>query len=438
MIKVLVVDDEKYDRDAIITMLNDEFKQQLEIEEAKNGKEAIETAERMRPDIAIMDIKMPGINGLKAIQEIRKFLPGAYFIVLTAYDYFDFAVEAVKNNVKEYILKPFGKSDIVEKIETAIMHVNAEKRKRKMDIENQEKLSNIMPVIENELSFAIINNSLSLIDYETYLGYFNMNFKNGFALVIKVLQKAGVGQGMDYEHETLRLQLGECIKRYIGKFYKYVASFRFTKEFVIFIQMKEYENEEMIKQNIIGLGTDLRNEIRRIYNMDAVMGVGNCYQGISMMHKSYEEARVALNCINETTKIVNYCHVENKVKMNERHFDTSNSVDKEKVALFKSVEQFIKDNIDKELDLETVSAKFNLSIYYFSRIFKDILGYNFPDYVNLLRVKKAKQLLLNNEISIKEICYAVGYSDPNYFSKVFKKYEGMTPSEYKVKNCGEQ
>lgn len=438
MIKILVVDDEKYDREAIITMLNEEFKQGLEIEEARNGKEAIEIAEIMRPDIAIMDIKMPGINGLKAIQEIRRFLPDAYFIVLTAYDYFDFAVEAVKNNVKEYILKPFGKTDIVEKIEATIMHVNADKRKRKLDIENQEKLSYVIPVIENELGFAIINNSLSLIDYETYLGYLGMNFKNGFALVIKVVEQTGDSGGVDSEGETLRLQIGECIKKCIGKFQKNIASFRFTKEFVSFIQIKENEDEEMIRQNTMGLCADLRYNIKRLYNKDAVISIGKCHPGINLMHRSYEEAVAAMNYANGNTGIVHFDDLDSKLKINVGYTEAANGGDREKVALFRSVEQYIKDNIEKELDLETVAAKFNLSIYYFSRIFKDILGYNFPDYVNMLRVKKAKQLLHNNEISIKEICYAAGYSDPNYFSKVFKKYEGVTPSEYKVKNCGEQ
>ena len=438
MIKILVVDDEKYDRVAIITMLNDEFKQGLEIEEARNGKEAIETAELMRPDIVIMDIKMPGINGLKAIQEIRRFLPDTYFIVLTAYDYFDFAVEAVKNNVKEYIIKPFGKADIVEKIEAAIMYVNADKRKRKLDIENQEKLSNMIPVIENELGFSIINNSLSLIDYETYLNYLDLNFKNGFALVIKVIEHAGDSPGVDSDGETLRLQIGECIKKCIGKFHKNVASFRFTKEFVSFIQIREYDDEEMIRQNIMGLCADLRNDIKRLYNKSVVVSIGRSYSGINMMHISYEEAMTALSYAGENAEIVHFNELQSKLKIKERHTDATNTGDKEKVALFRSVEQYIKDNIEKELDLETVAAKFNLSIYYFSRIFKDILGYNFPDYVNILRVKKAKLLLQNNEISIKEICYATGYRDPNYFSKVFKKYQGITPSEYKVKICGEQ
>lgn len=51
----------------------------------------------------------------------------------------------------------------------------------------------------------------------------------------------------------------------------------------------------------------------------------------------------------------------------------------------------------------------------------------------MLRIKKAKELLKNDSMSIKEVGYSVGYSDPNYFSKVFKKYEGISPTEYKGK-----
>lgn len=131
MLKLLIADDEKYDRDSMISILTTAFEDCLEISEAKNGREAIEIAERIRPDIIITDIKMPGINGLKAIQEINKFLPNTYFIILTAYDYFDFAVEAVKNNVKQYILKPFSRTEIIEKIKEAVNFVNSEKEKRR-------------------------------------------------------------------------------------------------------------------------------------------------------------------------------------------------------------------------------------------------------------------------------------------------------------------
>ena len=124
VLKLLIADDEKYDRDSINNILKMAFNNEVDIYQAGNGREAIEVSERIRPEIVITDIKMPGINGLQAIQEIRKFLPNAYIIILSAYDYFDFAVEAVKNNVKEYILKPFSREDICEKVKAAIEFVN--------------------------------------------------------------------------------------------------------------------------------------------------------------------------------------------------------------------------------------------------------------------------------------------------------------------------
>jgi two-component system, response regulator YesN len=352
----------------------------------------------------------------------------------------------LKNNVKEYILKPFSKFELVEKIDDAISFVYTEKKKRKSDIENQEKLYTLIPVIENELSFAIINNSLASIDYETYLGYLGASFDSGYSMVVQI-KGSGSGSGStnsnanfteesssETEEEIIRLQLGELIKDHIGRRYVNVASFRFTKELVYFIQAKNYENEEEdeIKINAINLGADIRREAKRMFGINIRIGIGKCYNGLKMMHKSYEEARTAIQYDAENSKIVHFSDIESNIKHKEQFHDKVNTVEREKIALFRSVEQYIKEHLNEELDLEKTAARFNLSIYYFSRTFKDILGYNFSDYINLVRIKKAKELLEKDEISIKEICYSVGYSDPNYFSKVFKKYEGVSPSEYKV------
>jgi two-component system, response regulator YesN len=433
MLRLLVVDDEKYDRDSIISMINSDFKEQLEISEAKNGREAIEISERLRPEIIIMDIKMPGINGLKAIQEIRKFLPNSYFIILTAYDYFDFAVEAVKNNVKEYILKPFSRIEIMEKIEVAVNYINTEKMKRKNEIENQEKLYNLMPVIENELSFAIINNSIYSIDYETYCRYLSMDFENAYSMVVNIKHKANDEYMEDAAREVVKLQIGEYIKEYISRRHRNIPSYRFTKELVYFIQIQNNEEEEESNLNSVNLAADIRREVKRLFNISVMIGIGRCYNGLNQMHKSYEEAKSALYYESENMNIIHINDVYNNSNDKRYLNEKVNNGDREKIALFKAVEQYIKDNIKVELDLEKTAAKFNLSIYYFSRIFKDILGYNFPDYINKVRIDMAKELLKNDSISIKEICYSVGYSDPNYFSKVFKKYEGLTPSEFKIK-----
>ena len=73
----------------------------------------------------------------------------------------------------------------------------------------------------------------------------------------------------------------------------------------------------------------------------------------------------------------------------------------------------------------------NLSPYYFSKLFKEETGENFIEYLTKLRIQKAKELLVDKEKSMKEICGQVGYSDPNYFSRIFKKSVGVTPTEYR-------
>lgn len=425
MIKLLIADDENYERESIIKILNSNFNSELDISEARNGREAIEVSERVRPEIIIMDIKMPGINGITAIQEIRKFIPNAYIIILTAYDYFDFAVEAVKSNVKEYILKPFSKDELKEKVKAALDFVNTEKEKRKKEIEDQERLYNLMPVLENELCYSIITNSMESLDYETYSKYLNINFQRACSMAVRF---------KDVTSELhIKYRVGEYIKEYMNRRYRAISSFKFTKDLVYLIQMKEEMDEYEVRFSLVNLATDIRREVKRVFNLSVKIGIGKCYGGIKEMHKSYEEASSSLEYITDNINAVHYQDIESSIYMKAAAPEKHQSPEGEKIVLFKRVEQYITENLKENLDLEETAAKFNLSSYYFSRSFKEALGCNFTDYINMLRIKKAKELLKSDSITIKEVGYSVGYSDPNYFSKVFRKYEGVSPTEFKNK-----
>ena len=87
--------------------------------------------------------------------------------------------------------------------------------------------------------------------------------------------------------------------------------------------------------------------------------------------------------------------------------------------------------MQKDISLDDISRELDISPYYFSKLFKEETGENFVEYVTARRISKAKSLLKEADKSIKEICMEVGYSDPNYFSRIFKKYQGVTPTEYK-------
>lgn len=434
MVKFLIADDEKYVRDSLRDIIKSAFKEkgkeQFEISEARNGREAIEIAERLRPDIIIIDIKMPGIDGLKAVQEIRNFLPYAYFIILTAYDYFDFAVEAVRSNVRDYILKPFDRVELREKIIEAVEEIQHEKEKRKKEIENQEKIYNLLPVMENELSYSIINDMLEVIDVKMYMEYLNVDFTNAFCMVIELEKKSNDTDGYP---EELRIQIGEHIKIFLNQRCKTIGSYRFTKNLIYFIEMafsnpKDW-NETKLK--VINLALDVQMEVKKFFGLQIKIGLGKCYDGIDKMYQSYQEAYRALKYPLQNTSIVHYEDIEHFMEYNQNEKLKSNYG--EEFALFKMVKQYISDNLKENINLKDTAAKFNLSPYYFSRTFKKVFGCNFSEYLNLVRIDEAKKLLKDNSLSVKEICYMVGYSDPNYFSKVFKKYEGVTPTEHREK-----
>jgi two-component system response regulator YesN len=99
--------------------------------------------------------------------------------------------------------------------------------------------------------------------------------------------------------------------------------------------------------------------------------------------------------------------------------------------------QFIHENFTNEITLEEVSKSVSISPHYFSRLFKEETSENFIEYLTRVRIQKAKELMKTSNLSIKEICFKIGYADPNYFSHIFKKTEKLTPSEY-IKKCNKR
>ncbi|MBP3593614.1 MAG: helix-turn-helix transcriptional regulator [Lachnospiraceae bacterium] len=94
---------------------------------------------------------------------------------------------------------------------------------------------------------------------------------------------------------------------------------------------------------------------------------------------------------------------------------------------------YINNHYFEELTLETVSAKYFLSTYYFSRTFKEVTGFHFVEYLNNVRMKEAKKLLLNPDLTVNEVSAAVGFHSNTHFGRVFKQIVGCSPSAYKKK-----
>ncbi len=439
MMKILIADDERYDRETVKHIIKENFLEELEIYEAKNGREAIEISESIRPDIVIIDIKMPGIDGIQALKEISATLPNLYSIILTAYDYFDFALEAVKINVKEYLLKPFAKDEIIEKISLGIRWVKKEQDKRKSEIEDKEKIYTLLPVLENQLSDLIINDKLKGVDYRMYLQCLDMNFMNSYAMVISIKDKYVYKDINRSEKDEIKIKIGQYIKEYVNRRYKCIGNYVFYEELIYFIQIENEETSDY-KSLEIDIAFNLRREIKRRFNVSIRVGLGKTFDSVEEIVESYRQATKCLIYNSDRVNIIYIDDVAGKLISDNSVEDTSTdsktnknkSLNKIKMKLFDNVKDFIRENIDTELELEKVANNFGLSVYYFSRTFKEVTGINFSEYVNKCRIDIAKELLSTGEMNVKEVCYKVGYNDPNYFSKVFKKYEGVSPVNFKA------
>jgi two-component system response regulator YesN len=93
--------------------------------------------------------------------------------------------------------------------------------------------------------------------------------------------------------------------------------------------------------------------------------------------------------------------------------------------------QFMEENYQQQITLESIADILHLSPNYFSRIFKTEMGIGFNEYLNNIRMDKAKKLLKESQYSIGEIAEMTGYSNPKYFSKVFSKMFGIRPIKYR-------
>ena len=139
MTRILIADDEPIERTVIERMIRKNFPENVEIIKAVNGREAVKFYEEKQCRIALLDIEMPGINGLDAAEEIRKLDKNAVIIFITAFDEFSYAKRAITVRALEYLLKPVSEEELVTNLEQAIwMAERAEERKSVFNPDLQE------------------------------------------------------------------------------------------------------------------------------------------------------------------------------------------------------------------------------------------------------------------------------------------------------------
>jgi two-component system response regulator YesN len=185
MYKLLIADDEQIVLDSVRFVVENYMGGRLHVETARTGREAVEKAEAFRPDIVVMDIKMPGISGLDAIADIKKIDGGALFIVATAYEKFDFAKEALHLGAMEYLSKPLGREKLVSALENAIRLKDGERRRLDEELELKEKMAFIQPALESGFIYSMIFSPESAGEMESFMKVLGVNLTGGYVMTVE-------------------------------------------------------------------------------------------------------------------------------------------------------------------------------------------------------------------------------------------------------------
>ena len=527
MYKVMLADDEGIVIDSLKFIIEKNFGQSCTIEYAYTGRSVIELAEKFKPDIAIMDIHMPGINGIEAMKEIRKTNQSVIFIVMTAFDKFIYAKEAINLGVLEYLTKPVNQSVVIKVLQKAMDIIEADRKKRSNDLLIREKLEIVLPIIESDFIYA----ALSGFDFErekdNFCSLLGIKDDHGMILVVEFGDSLVDGNltnpvGISVKAQSFYPTIRDSLKEELNC----VVSPIMVNKIVTFISSNKAQLEYDDRIGIIEKARKLVRDLTKTLDIQFKIGIGSV-TSIYKLDDSYKEALSAIrnskgrvahvkdlaigceydenypidiesdlfdkiekgdiegtrtqanlffdwmlnnypnNVMDIKLKVLEFIlFAEQRAFLSggmkyyflyrEDYLPTVINIDideqlrkwfidkitqacrnittkreEQTSGLIFKAKTYIEENYSKDISLDDVSRIVDISPYYFSKLFKEETGENFIEYVTNRRIEKAKELLEHSSLNIKCICVDTGYSDPNYFSRIFKKQVGVTPTEYR-------
>ncbi len=194
MIKILIADDEYMEREMLADLLDQEFGSEVLVRMVENGRQAVDSAAMWNPDVVLMDIEMPGINGIEAAKQIMEQAGNVKLIFVTAYGVFTYAQEAVKLGACDYILKPVNPAEVARSVRQAVGQVESHRQLQAMaqsvsDLEAgdpQDKTAALMARVKKYLQHNYMRCDISLDSVSEIVGinasYFSTLFKRSMGV----------------------------------------------------------------------------------------------------------------------------------------------------------------------------------------------------------------------------------------------------------------
>jgi two-component system response regulator YesN len=538
MYKIVIVDDEEIVREGIRdnvewAALGLEF-----AGEAEDGLQAYELVKKQNPDILLVDICMPHMDGLEFSRLVKDTHPDCKVIIVTGYDEFDYAQQAIRLGVDDYILKPITCAELTELLEKVVKELDLEKMQQREVRHLKEQLDESLPLLREKTLNKLINGELNPDNHREKFDILQINAQAKLfaaALIdIDNFSEAEVDFRQD-EMDLIQFALLNVANEIMHEKKNGIA-FKTGQDEIALIFYLETTNRETGLEIINSILSIIRRVMVDNLKLTMSIGIGDLYPDICDLDKSYNEARRALDyrfflgndaIINikeirqpegvryrypkdlekklisslkgsskeEVIGILNeiFTHMKNSsinidicrntviemlivmlkafaeigIQMDEifeerinilkeiNQFKTLKEIEEWVKHLYLKIASYIEDRAsstkmhilkvieyiennfgDKDLSFRAMCDIMHLSPSYFSLIFKKEMGETFIEYLTRVRMEKAKELLKNSSLRTYEIADRVGYSDPHYFSSIFKKVTNMSPTEYKEKVGG--
>jgi two-component system, response regulator YesN len=188
---LLIVDDEDIVRQTILKVVESSGLDLHPVEEARTGQEAVTVAQYLRPSIILMDVRMPGMNGLEATRAIRGLVPEAKVIILSAYDEFSFSQEALRLGAVDYLLKPVRPGVLVDALSRIQVQLQQEQETQNTAAEVKTRLEAALPIVESRLVHDMITRAVPPKEIADQLrGYLGVEVGWPAVLIVEVDARA--------------------------------------------------------------------------------------------------------------------------------------------------------------------------------------------------------------------------------------------------------
>lgn len=297
MLKMLIADDEQIIVEGIRESIDWRSFDICVAGTAKNGVEALDMAIKLHPEIIITDIKMPGLNGLELVKEIRKLIPCVKIILISAYEQFDFAREAIELGVCSYITKPLKKQKIIEEVIKLRDLIIQEKTEKEKNNKYEELYLSNLPILrEHYLNSLIMGKTRLTGDYKkqfiTYDIDINENDAGVFVCSIDNIEETSE-EFFEKSVQIIHLRLSEMIQELIPPEYRIITFQSYNNE-VVTIFNAAADHAATIKDIALTAET-IKNTLKREIDISVSAGIGRIYPLLKDAAESYKEAVKALN-----------------------------------------------------------------------------------------------------------------------------------------------